>query len=210
MNRRELALCISGVFCLFAAATAYGYRARVLVKVTVEAATKPPPDKFDQEAQDLYAEMRRRGLLKKDPEAAEMVQELIKRGVIKDLSQESTPKPRSLTPDQKAEAQDLYESLRQDKDYLNKNPKIQYLIQSAIKDGTLRDVSGGSKPPQPLHTITITDPKTGKSYDIQYQGKPPTDEELGDIFDQLVPVDKRAQSTGHDATVQGVVTPPTK
>lgn len=42
--------------------------------------------KIDQDAQDAYAELRKRGFFQKDPDAAAAAQELVKRGVLKDLS----------------------------------------------------------------------------------------------------------------------------
>ncbi len=39
----------------------------------------------DQEAQQIYAELRRRGVFAEDPDAATIAQELIRRGVLRDL-----------------------------------------------------------------------------------------------------------------------------
>lgn len=57
----------------------------------------------DQEAQEIYAELRRRGVFQKDPEAAQIAQELVKRGVLRDLSggsayPSSSPSVRSSAP----------------------------------------------------------------------------------------------------------------
>lgn len=49
----------------------------------------------DQELQQLYAEGRKRGIFKADPELAELTQQAIKRGILQDLSQPAArPKPK--------------------------------------------------------------------------------------------------------------------
>lgn len=55
----------------------------------------------------------------------------------------------TLTPDQQAEAQDLYASLRQDTGFLNAHPEAHDLLASLVKDGTLKDLSGGSSSTTP-------------------------------------------------------------
>ena len=50
-----------------------------------------PKPEVDGELQELYAEARRRGMFKSDPELSGLVQEAVKRGMLKDLSGGSAP-----------------------------------------------------------------------------------------------------------------------
>jgi hypothetical protein len=79
-------------------------------------------DTFDQEAQDIYAELRRRNVHKSDPEAGAILGELVKRGVLKDLSQ---PTPQNMLTGEELDAQRGVTRLQYgDTKRLRQNPRV--------------------------------------------------------------------------------------